>query len=206
MSEPQTSITLPEGRLINHALFVMDQYNEQAKPKYNVELAFEKGVLDEVLFNKCLDFAVETWGAGADQDVIIPIKDGDEMAAERESRDKPGDAYKGMEVVRASTYFNKHGEEGGVGGVKVYNEATQDVSFADSDTVYRGSMGQLALTLAGYVDQSTKKNAITFYIVAYKKTGDGERLASAVDTAALFKPVGREVVLDGDTKRPRRKG
>ncbi len=211
MSEPQEPITLPEGRLINHSLFVMDQYNDAAKPSYKVELAFVKGALDG-LFDKCLDFAIETWGAGADDDVIIPIKDGDDMAADRESRGKPGDAYKGMEVVRASTLYNKHGEEG-PGGVKVYNEEGGEVGAAASETIYRGSMGQLAITLVGYQTEVTKedgskvkRNAITFYIVAYQKTGEGERLVSASDHSKLFKAVGRAAAKDEGSKRSRRKG
>jgi hypothetical protein len=113
--EKKTSVQqrlLPVGRVINHSLFRKEQFNEKATPSYKIELAFDKGELDD-FYNQCLDYANETWGAGSEDAVIIPIKDGDEMAAKRKKDGKPGDAYAGKDVIRANTIYNKDGDEAG---------------------------------------------------------------------------------------------
>ena len=54
---------LPKGRVINHSLFVKDQFNDKATPSYKIELAFEPKALDK-FYEELLDFAVEKWGKG----------------------------------------------------------------------------------------------------------------------------------------------
>jgi hypothetical protein len=203
-------ILLPEGRLINHALFVKDQYNEQAKPRYTVELAFAKKALDG-FYNQCLDFAVETWGVGADADdsgLIMPILDGNILAKKREAKGKAGDAYKSMEVIRANTTFNRHGEDG-PGGVQVFNEDVEEVGPANSSEVYQGCMGIAAVTFGSYIDEKTGNNAITLYLAAFQKTGAGERLVAVADHSSLFTVVGGTDTEDeapATGKRATRKG
>ena len=183
----------PEGRVINHSLFALDQYTpakgQSGTPAYKVELAFPKGALDD-LFNACLDFAVDTWGEGADDAVIVPIKDGDDMAAKREKDGKAGDAYAGQDVIRASTQFNRHGQKG-PGGTQVFDMDTSPVEIANAEVVYQGCFGKAAITMSGYTEEKSGNNAITFYLSAFQKTKDGDRLVSQTDHSALFKPVGR---------------
>lgn len=201
--EPAQARLLPEGRLINHSLFELDQYipakGQPGTPAYKVELAFEKDALNDI-FNACLDFAVETWGEGADEDVIIPIIDGDNLAAKREKLNKPGDAYKGMDVVRANTIFNKDGDKA-PGGIQVLAPDTSEIGPANRSEVYQGCYGKAAITFSGYTKEGTgnepDRNAITFYLVAFQKTKDGERLVTPKDHSNLFKPVGRKP--DDDT-------
>lgn len=200
---------LPEGRLINHSLFVMDQYNDQAGPSYKAEVAYEKGALDK-LFNKCLDVAIETWGEGADENVVIPIKDGDEMAVDREALNKPGEAYKGKDIVRCHTVFNKNGERD-VGGIQVLNmDGETEIGPVQRSEVYNGCHVILAITIGTYKD-NTGKNAVTFYLQAAQKSGEGERLISAKDHSNLFKAIGRKPAAEGEAAEPasgrsRRKG
>tara|TARA_R110000787_G_scaffold97868_3_gene201601 strand:- start:2424 stop:3062 length:639 start_codon:yes stop_codon:yes gene_type:complete len=205
-----TKHALPEGRLINHALYVKDQYNEQSKPRYTVEIAYPKGVLND-FYNTCLDFAVETWGKGADADdsgLIVPIHDGEVMAKKREKKGKPGDAYNGMEVIRASTAFNLHGEDG-PGGVQVFDHDVNLIDPVNSASVYQGCMGIVGVTLGAYQDEKTGNNAITLYLTAFQKTGDGERLVAVSDHSSLFKVVGGTDSEDAETapvERAKRKG
>jgi len=185
--EPNPAIVLPEGRLINHSLFVKDQFNEAAKASYKVELAFPKGELND-FYNQCIDAAVLKWGADAEKDksMIIPIKDGDAMAAKREADGKSGDVYKGMEVIRANTIYNKHGEDG-PGGAQVYGPDIKEIEAVNQDEIYRGCYGKLALVVGTYTDSSTGAKALTFYITAFQKTKDGERVVAKADHSKLFK-------------------
>jgi|TARA_R110000823_G_scaffold229911_1_gene356820 hypothetical protein len=182
-------ILLPKGRLINNSLFVMDQFNDKAKPSYKLEIAFDKGALD-VFNDQLLDHAVATWGKGADgDDLIIPIKSGDDLAAKREKNGKPGTAYKGMEVIRANTIYNKHGEEG-PGGVQVINmDGESEIGPANKSEIYNGCYVIAAVTIGTYTDQSTGNNALTLYLAAVQKAEDGEHLTAPKDHSSLFKPV-----------------
>ena len=187
---------LPVGRVINHSLFRKEQFNEKATPSYKIELAFDKGELDD-FHNQCLDYANETWGAGAEDSVIIPIKDGDEMAAKRKKDGKPGDAYAGKDVIRANTIYNKDGDDGD-GGVQGLNVDVSPIGPANASEIYLGCLGIAAVTFGNYQDQATGNNAITLYLAAFQKTADGERLVTAKDYSGLFKPVGRVPMAEGD--------
>jgi|ETNvirnome_2_300_1030623.scaffolds.fasta_scaffold05574_5 hypothetical protein len=215
MAEENPVIALPEGRLINHSLFVKDQFNEAATPSYKIEMAFPRGTLDE--FNDLLlDAAVEKWGAGADEDedLVIPIKDGDKLQKKREAKGKEGDAYADMDVVRASTHFNRHGEDD-VGGIACYAPDVSEIGPANQSEIYQGCFGIVGVTVGTYIDNDGN-NAITLYLSAFQKTKDGDRLASQRDMSKLFKPVGRKTKAkdtggeesDGEEKpkRSRRKG
>lgn len=186
---------LPEGRVINHSLFELDQYTpkkgQPGTPAYKVELAFDKGALNTI-HDAMLDFANDTWGEGAENDVILPIKDGDAMAKKLEKLGKAGDAYKDRDVIRAKTIFNKHGEKG-PGGIQVLNLDTSEIGPANRGEVYQGCFGVAAVTFSGYTDDKGG-NAITCYLSAFQKTGEGERLFTAKDHSNLFKPVGRKPV------------
>ena len=197
--EKKTSVQqrlLPVGRVINHSLFRKEQFNEKATPSYKIELAFDKGELDD-FHNQCLDYANETWGAGAEDSVIIPIKDGDEMAAKRKKDGKPGDAYAGKDVIRANTIYNKDGDDGD-GGVQVLNVDVSPIGPANASEIYLGCLGIAAVTFGNYQDQATGNNAITLYLAAFQKTADGDRLVTAKDYSGLFKPVGRVPMAEGD--------
>jgi len=143
-------ILLPKGRLINSSLFVMDQFNEQAAPSYKAEIAFPKGELDG-FFNKCLDVAVEKWGKDVVDRVIIPIKDGDEMAAKREAKGKSGEAYIGQDVIRANTIFNRHGEKG-PGGIQVFDQDKTLIEAVNQDAIYNGCYVIAAVNIGTYVN------------------------------------------------------
>jgi len=187
---------LPVGRVINHSLFRKEQFNEKATPSYKIELAFDKGELDD-FYNQCLDYANETWGAGSEDSVIIPIKDGDEMAAKRKKDGKPGDAYAGKDVIRANTIYNKDGDDGD-GGIQVLNVDVSPIGPANASEIYLGCLGIAAVTFGNYQDQATGNNAITLYLAAFQKTADGDRLVTAKDYSGLFKPVGRVPTAEGD--------
>jgi len=205
MAEKKEVIMLPEGRLINHSLFERDQYDENSAPVYNVEIAFDKGVLDDIN-NKMLDFAVEKWGAAVEDTVVLPIKDGNAMKAKREAKGKAGDAYEDKDVIRASTQFNRHGERG-PGGISIYGmDGESEIGIANQSEIYQGCNVIAAVTFDGYTESKTDLPAITVYLTAVQKTGDGERLVSQADHSKLFKPVGRKPAAEGGSTRSRRAG
>ena len=198
-------VTTPVGRLINHALFERDQYDEKAKLKYNVELAFawedvtgeapdgEDATVEDVLWEAAEHFFGE--GAGQrflDGDIRSPILDGDKMKKKREDAGKPGDAYEGLAVIRANTIYNRHGEEG-PGGAVVWDESVEAIIMPGK--VYEGSMGCALLQVGSYTDEDPRSgdsiDCLMFYLKAYQFTGDGERLMSVSDTAGAFKKVGK---------------
>ena len=206
-------ITLPEGRVINCSLFEKDIYKgsdgKEGKPSYKIELAFDPEDIsgEETVEDSLIDAACEEWGDGAEEDFLNgeirdPRKDGDKMAKNRERKGKPGDAYEGKLVIRADTIFNKHGEDG-AGGIQVWNENVEEVTAVEREQIYAGCYGIAAVTVSTYMDFDGNP-AMKFYLSAFQKTKDGERLMTPRDTSELFKPVGREK--GGKSKRRSRKG
>ena len=199
-------ISLPEGRLINESLFVKDQFDPNSTPQYNIELAFDREVLNDIE-DKPAAMAKEFWGAGANEDywdgkIRSPILSGDDMAAKREAEGKTGDAYKGKLVIRAHTKFNKHGAEG-PGGVQVFGPDVQPIEGVESGEIYPGLYGVALVTIGSYKENVTGRNALMLYLNAFQKTRDGEPLVSAADHSQAFKPVGRDQ--DGGTGGRRRR-
>ena len=202
---------LPEGRLINHSLFVKDAFDDAATPGYKVELAFDPDDLPDVE-DALAAAAVEKWGAGSDEDyweerILSPIIDGNELARRREEKKKPGDSYKGKQVIRAHTIFNIHGADG-PGGVQVLGPDKTPIEAIMSHEVYPGCYGQAVVKIGNYVESKTQKRALMFYLCAFQKTKDGEPLVSASDYTELFRPVGRDTAEGAAATggRRRRKG
>ena len=192
--ETKTVLT-PVGRLINEALFEKEAFNEEATAAYKIEMAF---TWDDVakLEDELAAAAQEKWGGSASDDymsdkIISPLLDGDKLAARREEKGKPGDAYKGMAVLRAKTIYNKHGQDA-PGGVQVFGPEIEEIGPANRQEIYPGCMGQAALIIGTYDDSRTGDHALMFYLSAFQKIGDGERLITARDYSEVFKPVGRE--------------
>ena len=191
--EKKTILT-PVGRLINESLFEKSQFDEKATPVYTLEMAFswdDAQVLDEEL----AAHAVEKWGAGAADDyfdyrIISPILDGDKLAARREENGKPGEAYRGLAVVRAKTLYNKDGQDA-PGGIQVYSPEVEEIGPANRQEIYPGCWGQAALKIATYDDRGGD-HALMFYLHAFQKTKDGERLITGQDYSEVYKPVGRQ--------------
>jgi len=216
-----TKILLPEGRLINSALFAKDTYvnpnnpKAEATPQYKVELAFDaaqivgEGTVEDAL----IDAVCERWGDSMEDDwvndknILKPYISGDRLAADREARNKPGDAYKGKIVIRPNTIFNKHGADG-PGGIQVFGPDTSKIEAANQDELYPGCYGIAAVTLGTYTDPRTGNPGVKFYLSAFQKTRDGERLFSVQEHSGLFKPIGREATggEGGTTRRRSRKG
>lgn len=224
VKEKAKQIALPEGRLINHSLFKRDAY--QAKdggtpglPSYKIEMAYPKGTLLDNFFAELEEAAVAKWGAKVDKPnmlnidggfVISGVKDGDQMAGDREAAGKAGDAYKGHWVIRANTQYNKNGAEGD-GGACVYDEGVTLIEPVGEAQVYPGCYGVLAVTIGNYMAddkvRNTKIEALKCYLVAFQKTRDGERLVASADHSSLFKPVGRTASVGAPVEgRRQRKG
>jgi hypothetical protein len=196
-------VTLPEGRVINHSLFARAVYKDtrgnEGEPTYKIELAFD--VADLVGQGKFEDAvlaaAIAEWGDSKEvEDAVLDgaikwYKSGDAMAADRVAREKPGDAYAGKVVIRAHTKYSRFGQDG-PGGIAVFDEEVKQVEPVNGEAVvYRGSYGIAAVSLNCYIDSKTKERCVGYYLQAFQKTRDGEKLASAADYSILFKPVGR---------------
>lgn len=192
--EAKTYVTT-EGRLINGSLFERDIFKSEAggeaKPTYRAEMAFEAGQLDEII-DAAFSAAVEEFGdvqLDVDGgDIQTPIKVGDELAAARAAKSKPGDAYKGKVVLRASTQYSQTGDMG-PGGVAIYDASNSPITIMDKQLVYNGCYGKVGISIGTYTVNKTR--GVKFYLKAFQKTREGERLASVADHSTLFKPVGR---------------
>ena len=209
MSEAKAeAFRLPVGRVINASIFdrdiFVDAQGKEGKPSYKVEIAFPRGTLDEVV-DLMMDAADAEWGKGAGEDdqLIWPILDGDKLAEKREKRGKNGDAYKDMDVIRANTIFNLHGQEG-PGGIAVYTaELTEMDPLTGQKEIYGGVMGYAGVTIGTYHDDRFDRNGLKFYLTAFQKTDDGERIGGNTDHSTLFDKVGRK---DGESAKRTRKG
>ena len=192
--QEKKTILTPIGRLINESLFEKSQFDEKSTPVYTLEMAFPWDDV-EVLDKELAAHAVEKWGTEAEADyfdekIISPILDGDKLAARREEKGKPGDAYRGLAIVRAKTMYNKHGQDA-PGGIQVFGPDVEEIGPANRQEIYPGCYGQAALKIATYDDRGGD-HALMFYLHAFQKIKDGERLITAQDYSEVFKPVGRE--------------
>lgn len=203
--EKMETFTLPEARVINHALFTKDAFNDRAVPSYKIEIAIPDDS-DELadLEDKLLDAAVARYGEGADEDedLVLPLLSGDTLAKKREKKGKDGDAYKGMTVIRCSTIYNKDGQDG-PGGIQVFDESAEALPPARQGEVYPGCYGIVAANI-GFYETDNGDPAIKLYLAAFQKTRDGEKLIRAADRSTLFKPVGREAGGRREGRRRRR--
>lgn len=208
----------PEGRLINHALFERDIYKDEKTgteggPKYKIEMVFDpdqvqgEGTIEDAIIEEgCAFFGDAFEDAYLDGRVSGPFKDGTEFAADREANGKKGDAYKGKIIMRADSKYNAQGNED-AGGAAVYGPGGGEdpVTVANKSVVYQGCFGIAAVTLHFWKD-SRKQMCCKFYLSAFQKTRDGEKLVSSADHGKLFKPIGRAPGAEGDGGRRRRRG
>lgn len=190
--EANKAFGLPVGTVINSSLFEKEQYDETAKAAYKIEIAFERGALDFVV-DMLMDAADAEWGKGAgeDENLIWPILDGDKLAEKREKKGKNGDAYKGKDVIRANTIYNLHGQDA-PGGITIYHpDLSQMDMVTDRAEIYGGVQGSAGVTIGTYHDDRFDRNGMKFYLAAFQKTGDGERIGGNSDHSTLFNAVGR---------------
>lgn len=202
-------VTLPEGRLINHSMFEKSVYTDangkEGTPYYTIELAFTEDQREE-LEDILIDAAIEEFGDKAEDEFLdgnikSPLLDGDKLARKREKKNKEGDAYKEMVVIRANTMFNSDGANG-PGGIQVYLPDVSEVTLADRGEIYQGCYGIAVVTVGFYEDDNSESgNALKFYLSAFQKTKDGERLVSSADHSKLFKPVGRTKTSNRRTRK-----
>lgn len=196
------------GRLINHSLFEKDTYKNEkgreATPSYKIELAFddEKDII--ALENAVVAAAVAEWGEDAekqydDGEIRSPILTGDELAKRREAKGKKGDAYKGKFVIRASTIYNRNGDDA-PGGVYVCGPDAVEIDFANRGKVYNGAYGKAVVTPSAYLIDGEK--GVTLYLAGFQLVKDGERLRGQ-DPASLFKPMIGESSGEGKGRRAR---
>lgn len=210
--EPAEVILLPEGRLINNSLFERDQFDDQSKLAYSIEIAISK---DDKAFDDIIDklyAAAEAAGLPGnekftidDGDVACGIIDGDDYAKKRERLGKPADAYKGNWVIRAKSLYNKDGVEG-PGGTAVFDEEAKAVTIQNQSVVYNGCYGIAAVTIGTYVDNGkggTGLPSTKFYLAGFQKSRDGERFAAARDMSSVFKPLGVKAAAGGGERRRR---
>ena len=185
-----TRLTTPIGRLVNGSLFEKDAYKDErgheATPSYKIEMAFDE-VDIEALENAVVEAAIAEWGAGAEQDyedgiIRSPILEGDDLAKKRQEKGKSGDAYEGKVVVRASTIYNRHGEDA-PGGVYVCDENAKELDFAERGKIYNGCHGIAALAPQAYSIDGRK--GVTFYLQGFQFVKDGDPLRG-VDPSSLF--------------------
>jgi hypothetical protein len=209
---------LPEGRLINESLFVKDQFNAESIPKYKVELVFPKegvaGFFGEgdgteegkTVEDRMFETASELWGEAGEADfeagkLYNGLIDGDIYADDREERGKKGDAYRDMWILRADTIYNLEGDDA-PGGIRVYDEEVAPIEPANRAQIYRGCFGIAGVTLDGYKDSKSKQKCLKFYLTAFQKTADGDKLSTASDKSGLFSKRNKA---EGDGKRPSRR-
>lgn len=212
---------LPEGRLMVQALYERDIYKDQktgaeGKPKYKVLVAIDPKLVhgEATIEDDMADAIAARWGNQAADDFldgkagfVDPRLDGDKLAKAREDIGKEGDAYKGLTVISADTTFNKDGAVGD-GGVHVYGPDNTPIEPVRQSEVYPGCYGHAAVTISTYETdgldargQKIKLKALKFYLVAFQKTRDGDKLVKAADRSSLFKPVAGAAAQPGVRRR-----
>lgn len=196
------------GRLINGSLFDKDVFKDEkgreGTPSYKIEMAFDGDDAIAELEQAIVEAAVAKWGKKAEKDyddgkIRSPILIGDDLAKARVEKGKKGDAYAGKLIIRASTQFNKNGDDA-PGGVYVCDENAAEVDFANRGKVYNGSYGVAVVTPTAYDGVGGGPDGVTLYLQGYQFVKDGERLRGA-GASDLFKPM----LSEGSEAKGRRK-
>jgi hypothetical protein len=217
--KPRNEIfVLPEARVLVVNLLERDVYKDkdtgaEGKPKYKVVLAFERSQVtgEGTIEDKMADAIALSYGdATADEwltnraDRISPLKDGNEIAKDREANGKDGSASKGMIILSADSIYNKDGQEG-PGGSLIYGADNQKYSPALHGDLYAGMYGRAAVTLHAYKDYPRKGDrGVKCYLSQFQKTRDGPKLAA--EKSSLFAPVAGASAPAAEGVRRRRAG
>lgn len=210
--DPAIVHLLPEARVLWHALFERDAYKKDEKsapgnPLYKILLGLEPGDVkgEGTIEDKMADAVEKEFGADAAQawldnerGYVTNFKDGTKMANEREvkakleGKERDYTPYRGKIIVSADTAFNSKGDKD-AGGCSVYGPWVETIGIVEGNTglVYPGCYGVAAVTISVYKD-NRNDIGVKFYLSAFQKTRDGERLKSGdgdSNRAGLFKPV-----------------
>lgn len=119
------------------------------------------------------------------KDLALPIISGDQEAAKAEKKDKNGDFFKGMKVIKASSKFKP-----GVVDPNL-NE------IINSSDLYSGCYGRAELNIVGYNGVGQNPDGIKAYINNFQKLDDGERLVGRT-AKDVFSPAGGTASAGGD--------
>ena len=198
--ERDDSMTLPDGMLVYGHLFVKQQYNDASKPQYSAEAVYDEDDLIECGFYDAVDAIMEEegWEEG-DEGFNHPAKDGNKKAKRREKKGKDGSAYEDKIILKATTDFNKDGDDDS-GGVQVYDEDVNEIDFTEKKSMYNGCIIRMGIKLKAY-EMSEDNYGVKCYLTAVQRAGDGERLGGSSDHSSLFEKVGRK----GKDKKKKKK-
>lgn len=195
-----------EGRMVNGSLFEKDVYTDargrEATSSYKIELSCTEEQIAE-LEELVVNAAIDEWGDSAekaydDGHIRSPITDGNDIAAKRKEKGKAADAYEGMWVVRASTIFNKHGEDA-PGSIYVCDENAEEIGFAEREKIYNGCYVSANFTVSPY---DVDGRGVKLYLNGVQFVKDGERLRGK-DPSSLFNPLGASASSEGEGRRRR---
>lgn len=207
-SNETVKIETPMGRLINNSFNVKDVYTnakgQDGVPSYKAEMVFDPDDLEE--FEAAIvDVCVDEWGADAedeywDGDIRSPIREGNELADDREERGKSGDAYRDKLVIRAHSVFNKFGEDA-PGGIYVCGPDAEELDDTERGKLVRnGCFGKMNVTLSPY--KVDRQRGVTLYLNGFQYMEEGERLGGS-DPSSLFKPAVSKGSSKGKGRRKR---
>ena len=216
---------MPEGRVIVANAFERDVYKDpdtgaEGKPKYKFVMAYDpaqvmgEGTIEDKMADAIAsaygDTVADEWLANPRRaDRISPLKDGNEIAKEREAKGKESEATKGKIVVSADSIYNKDGVEG-PGGFAVYGPDCAPLSITNgAGILFPGCYGIMAVTLHAYKDYPRKGDrGLKCYLAAFQVTRSDPsmKLSTASDKSSLFKPVAGATAAPTEGVRRRRAG
>ena len=193
----RNAVMTPVGHLGFNALFEKDSYRDEktgveSKPKYKADLILERNSDLDDLWEEIYETAIE--GSGKSEEAVataiengwmsVPLKDGDEIKANREARGKNGDAVADKDVLRAGTAFNADGNDA-PGGVYVVDEDNAAIDWNRRNKVHLGCAMRFSVTFQYYKNGSNE--GVTAYLQGAQYVGEGIRLGQ--DKSALFSPL-----------------
>lgn len=159
------------GRVSFPSLFEPSEY--LGRRTFNCTLLFPK---DHEFITKLraeVDAAIkEKWGAKIPKDLKLPIRDGDEVAEEKEERTE----CKGHYVVKFTCNENRRP------GVIDQNKD----EIMDKSKVYSGCYGRVSYSVYAYVHEETKAKGVRLTLQNFQFAKDGERFDGSTDAASDF--------------------
>ena len=186
----------PTGILGFHSLFAKDSWRDEktgaeSTPRYKADVLLDPDDTGE-LWDAIYEVATVATGK-SEEDIeaaithggfSVPLKDGDQIARDREAQGKSADLVKGKEILRAGTVFNANGDNA-EGGVFIVDQDAKEVKWDRSGMLYPGCKVRMSVTF-GYYKNGTNEG-VTAYLNGVQFVEDGERVGQ--DKSGMFSPM-----------------
>lgn len=183
MTEVNRRTITPEFTVVWPHLFTPYKHpKDKGEPKYSCEMLFDKEEADLAAMKQIIkDLIGQEFPGLSVKDVVIPIKDGDVIAARMEKRASAKgksanvDHYRNKFVLRAKSTYT----------IPVCDASCEEI--LDARRIFAGCIGRAEITFGHYENELDDETTygVTAYLNAYQHIAEGNRIGGR-DVKRIF--------------------